>query len=67
MLPRTGSLTHLIIGTLLAVSTAMLTKANPAFAIRSNDCTVEGIEIYLEIQGFDPTDLVVALDPIPYQ
>jgi len=57
----------MIIGTLLAVSTAMLTKANPAFAIRSNDCPVDGVEIYLEIQGFDPIGLVAALDPIPHQ
>jgi hypothetical protein len=67
MLPRTGSLTHLIIGTFLAVSTAMLTRANPAFAIRLNDCPVEGIEIYLEIQGFDPIDVVASLNPIPHQ
>jgi hypothetical protein len=67
MLPRTGSLAHLIIGTVLAVSTALLTRANPAFAIRSSDCPVEGIEIYLEIRGFDPTDLVAVLDPIPHQ
>jgi hypothetical protein len=67
MLPRTSSLTHLIIGAVLAVSTAMLTRANPAFAIRLNNCPVEGIEIYFEVQGLDPTDLVAALDPIPHQ
>jgi cbb3-type cytochrome oxidase cytochrome c subunit len=67
MLPRTSSLTHLIIGTLLAVSTAMLTRAYPAFAIRSNHCPVDGVEIYLEIQGFDPTNVVASLDLIPHQ
>jgi len=67
MLIRASSLTHLIIGTLLAVSTAMLTKANPAFAIRSNQCPVDGVEIYIEIQGFDPIDVVASLNPIPHQ
>lgn len=66
MLPRPSSLTHLIVGTLLAVSTVMLTRSNPAFAIRPN-CPVEGMKIYYEIQGFDPTNIVASLDLIPHQ
>jgi hypothetical protein len=67
MLPRTSSFTHLIIGTLLAVSTAMLTKSNPAFDIRFHHCPVEGIKIYFEIQDLDTTNLLASLDPIPHQ
>ena len=67
MLPRTSCLTHLIVGTLLAVSTITLTKSNPAFAIRSGYSAVEGVKIYFEIQGLEPTQCIASLDAVPHQ
>jgi hypothetical protein len=67
MLPRTGSLTHLIVGTLLAVSTAVLTKSNPAFPFRSHHCPIEAVKISLEIEGSDMASVIASLDLIPHQ
>lgn len=52
MLPRTGSLTQLIVGTLLAVSTGVLTKANPDCVFQSIQSAVEGLAVHLEVRDF---------------
>jgi hypothetical protein len=68
----------LIVGTLLAVSTVMLTQSNPVFAVRSNHPPSKGVKIYFEIQdfgyplvllkgGFDITNIVASLDATPHQ
>jgi hypothetical protein len=67
MLPRTGSLNHLIVGTLLAVSTAVLTRSNPVFPLCADHCPVEVAKIYIEIAGSDMTSVIASLDPTPHQ
>jgi len=67
MLPTTSYLTHLIIGTLLALSTVVLTHSDPALAARSVCSSVRGVEIYFEIQDFGPSDVVASLDVTPRQ
>lgn len=52
MLPRTGSFTHLIVGTLLAVSTAVVTQSNPACVFRSIKTSIGAMDIHLQTRDF---------------
>lgn len=55
MLPRTGSLTHLIVGTLLAVSTGVLTQSNPDCVFQSIQSAAKGLDIHFDPQDFGRT------------